>query len=150
MAIRKMPEDTNTFTFYNANPKNKKVNDGIVRAVSVVTQKSWERVYQDLFDIGMEMSRPPEDARVVSKYLEDLDFTPVCQPLKADGTKYLITEFCSEVQKGWMLDEERLLDYDIYCRIGKRRATAIIRGRVTDVQDCADKKVGRMYVKLRK
>lgn len=96
------------------------------------------------------MSRPPEDDKVVGKYLSSLDFTPVCQPRKGDGTKYTGEELCRNIQEGWMLGDEMLIDYDIYCGMGTHHATAIVKGKVVDTWDCTGGKVGKMYIKLRK
>ncbi len=45
----------NRFIAYNANPKNKKVDDCVVRALSKAIGKGWYEVYDELYNIGRKI-----------------------------------------------------------------------------------------------
>lgn len=87
------------FVKYNANPKNRNAIDCTVRAISVVTGKSWHEVYIGLCVKGYEMCEMPSSNSVWGTYLTDIgyvrrmlpDTCPVC---------YSIREFCKDHPHG--------------------------------------------------
>lgn len=40
---------------YNANPKNRKTGDCVIRAIARATNQSWETVYAALCELGAKM-----------------------------------------------------------------------------------------------
>ena len=46
--------DTNTFHFYNANPKNKYTGDCVIRAISTALEQSWEQTIKELTELGIK------------------------------------------------------------------------------------------------
>lgn len=91
---RTIPKDTEYFHYYNANPKNIGVGDCVIRALSVAMRKSWEEVYDSLYEIGKKMKRMPNDKKCYQKYLEQNGWVKMKQPRKDDNTKYTGKEFC--------------------------------------------------------
>lgn len=47
--------DTNTFHFYNANPKNKYTGDCVIRAISTALEQSWEQTIKELTELGIKV-----------------------------------------------------------------------------------------------
>lgn len=62
--------DTNTFHWYNANPKNKYTGDCVIRAISVTLELPREQVYRDLVEIGIKYGYMMNDPKTYSKYLD--------------------------------------------------------------------------------
>ena len=71
--IRKIPNDTKSFHFYNANPKNLRTGDCVIRAISLATACSWEATYQNLFDIAMQTKRLANEVETFNEYLKRIE-----------------------------------------------------------------------------
>lgn len=87
------------FRYYNANPKNLKVGDCVIRAICTAFDQSWEKIYIDLCLKGYEMADMPSSNRVWMEYLKENgwrrhiipDTCPEC---------YTVKDFCGEHFKG--------------------------------------------------
>lgn len=83
----------------NPNPLGKKVGDCTVRALSLATGQSWEKVYLDLCIQGYMMADMPSSNNVWGAYLMDRgwqyrrlqDTCPFC---------YTVEDFCRDKNKG--------------------------------------------------
>lgn len=85
---------------YNANPKNKKTDDCVIRAIARATNQSWDTVYAALCEIGAKLKVMPNSKRAYEKYLDSLNFTKHSQPRKDDGTKYIVREIGKFIPAG--------------------------------------------------
>lgn len=89
----------NNYTFMNPNPKEKKVGDCTVRAISLATGQPWEEVYLDLCLEGLILSDMPSSNDVWGSYLNKKgwkyhrlqDTCPFC---------YTINNFCDDNKTG--------------------------------------------------
>ena len=89
----------NHYTEVNPNPKEKKVGDCTVRAISLAMNQPWEDIYLDLCLEGYILSDMPSSNDVWGTYLMDKCWTynrlqdtcPFC---------YTINDFCKEHDKG--------------------------------------------------
>ena len=115
--------DTETFRYFNANPKNRKGSDCVVRAVAVALGQSWERTVREMTEVGIKHGFVLNDKHTYSKYLQQKGFVKAKQPVKADGTKYKGYEFCKELAKGKR----------IVANIGTHHVVAIIDCKVHDI-----------------
>lgn len=87
------------YSYINPNPKNKKIGDCTVRAISLATGKSWENVYLELCIKGYTLCDMPSSNDVWGSYLIDdgweyyhlQDNCPFC---------YTIENFCKDHPKG--------------------------------------------------
>ena len=77
---------------YNANPKNKKTADCVIRALTMATGLPYYTVYKELFDISVETGYILNEKRVEDKFMERHGFVKYKQPRKNDNTKYTINE----------------------------------------------------------
>lgn len=92
--IKKIPNDTMSYKFYNANPKDKRSSDCVLRAISTASGKTWDEVLDDLVTYAHKYKEMPIDPKCYSKYLEDLGFIKMSQPRHENNTKYTGSEFC--------------------------------------------------------
>ena len=92
---RKIPFDTAYFHYYNANPKDKQTADCVIRAISTATNKSWDDVLSELYQVALKHKLMLNDKKCYKKYLESLGWVQEKQPRKADNTKYTGKEFCN-------------------------------------------------------
>lgn len=89
----------NYYTHVNPNPKEKKVGDCTVRAISLALDQSWEDTYLDLCLKGYMLSDMPSSNDVWGQYLIDKgwkyyrlqDTCPFC---------YTINNFCEDHKEG--------------------------------------------------
>ena len=104
--IKRIPQDTQYYHFFNKNPKDRRTTDCVVRALATVLNQSWEQTYRDLFEIGMKSCRPPEDSWVTDKYLKSKGCIKINQPKQKDGTKFTGEEICHLIQEGCFISNE--------------------------------------------
>ena len=138
--IKKIPHDTETFKFHNANPKGKRSSDCVIRAISTATGKSWDEVLDDLVKISHKYKEMPNDTKCYAKYLEDLGFSKMKQPRKADNTKYTGSEFCEYLRR---IPGE----YNVVAHIGGHHIVAIVDYKVVDIWNSTGKTIGNYWIK---
>lgn len=86
------------YHFYNANPKNKRTDDCVVRAICTATDIPYEEVAKGLFDIWMKKGYHPCSTECYDAYLKSIGWVKMKQPRKSDNTKYCGWE-CGKVFK---------------------------------------------------
>ena len=59
------------FEYYNANPKNRHIEDCVIRSLSVLTNKSWRKVYDELSYLAGNNGLMFDDVEFVENYLDD-------------------------------------------------------------------------------
>lgn len=138
--------DTNTFHFYNANPKNKYTTDCVIRAIATATTLSYETVLMDLAELqcktGYDMSEP----KCYGKYLESLGWKKQKQPKKWDNTKFTGKEFCKEIGRyDSCVDSGNNINRQIV-HIGGHHIAAVISGVIYDTWDCTDGCIGNYWI----
>lgn len=121
------------FIEFNLNPKNRKTGDCVVRAIAYATQQSWDKVYQDLCELGFKMKRMPNDKQVYEKYLDNLGWHKHKQPRKWNNFKYTVDEFID------------IAPNDVYIVSVANHLTAIGDREIKDIWDCGHKSVGNYW-----
>ena len=87
------------FLFFNPNPKNSRVGDCVIRALSIATDKDWDSIYAILALYGFMLCDMPSSNAVWGHYLKDLgyersvinDTCPEC---------YTVRDFCHDNPSG--------------------------------------------------
>lgn len=142
---QKYPE-TRTFHYYNANPRNRKGCDCVVRAICTALGQSWEQTVRELTELGIKHGYLLNDPSLFPKYLESKGWIKKPQPRKSDNTKYTGVEFCHLTKESivWAVG------YDftrIVANLGGNHTVAIIDGKVWDIWDSTDGCIGNYWVK---
>lgn len=135
--IKKIPTDTSTFHYYNANPKNKRTGDCVIRAIATVTKQSWDRVLRDLTELAIHYGQMVDDKVLYQKYLQKLGFVKYNQPKKFDGTKYTGSE--------WL---RKYPNMTCIAHIGGHHLVAIIEGKIWDIWNSTGGCIGNYWIKL--
>lgn len=81
------------YRFYNANPYGNKISDCVIRCLSVLTNRPWKEVYDELADLSGDVGYLFNDVPFVEDYLDDR-YIRECHYSKTVG------EFAKEHQKG--------------------------------------------------
>ena len=136
---RKIPENTQYFHFYDANPKGKRTSDCVIRAISLATNQSWDEVITGLFTLSLKYKQMLNCVEIYDRYLRSLGW--VKQPMlrKDDGSRYTGKEFC---------EIGMCTDYDIVVHIGSHHVSCIRDSKIWDTWDCSDYSVGNFWIKV--
>lgn len=131
----KIPKDTEYFQYKNLNPKNRKTDDCVVRAISEASGLTYEQVLMDLVDIQIKTGYAITDVRCYEKYLQSNGWVKHMQPRKSDNTKYTGKQF--------------LRKFGDLCiaNIGGHHCTCIKNGKIIDIWDCSDGCIGNYWTK---
>lgn len=65
------------YRYYNANPRQRKVNDCTVRAISLATGRTWDQTFEELGKVAQAQAIMPDDTTYIDEYLERR-FRKVC------------------------------------------------------------------------
>lgn len=127
--------DTDTFHFYNANPKNRMTGDCEVRAISTALNEDYNRVLMEMCEMTCETGYIFNDNKGEEKYLTSKGWKKHKQPRHSDNTKYTGKEFCKEF-KGTCI-----------AHIGGNHVVCIKDGKVYDTWDSTDGCIGNYFTK---
>lgn len=127
--------DTSTFTYYNANPKNKLTCDCVVRAICTALDEPYEKVLREMIEVQIETGYEYTDVKAMDKYLKSKGWIKMKQPRKSDNKKYTGFEFC-KTYKGTCV-----------ANIGGHHTVCIKNGKVYDTWDSTDGCIGNYWIK---
>ena len=124
------------FIKYNNNPKQKRTNDCVIRALSLGLNKSWEDVYKDLTNLGIKKGLMPNDRNNWKQYLKDFGYKMEKMPKKLNGKRYTVEEFINE------------LAYNKQTYIIKiaNHLTVVKDKKLYDTWNCKNKCVGNYWI----
>ena len=83
----------------NPNPVNKLVDDCVIRAISIILDRPWLDVYDELSDIGRSIYEPEISNNVWPKLLKREGFRRYILPDTCPDC-YTVRRFCREHQNG--------------------------------------------------
>ena len=90
------------YIYYNPNPEGRATNDCVIRAISKVTDKDWERTYLGVCLQGLLLHDMPDTNHVWSEYLYHQGFIRDVIPYTCPNC-YTIRDFCRDNPKGVFL-----------------------------------------------
>lgn len=131
----KIVPDTDTFHFYNANPKNRRTTDCVVRAIATATGQTWDETLVGLTETALEHKQMVSDPACYGKYLESMGWTKNKQPRKPDGKKYTGKEFV------------KLFRGTAVANIGGGHVACIKDGKVWDTWNSTGGSIGNYWSK---
>lgn len=130
--------NTDTFEFFNANPKNRiNANDCAIRAISTAMCKEWNYTLKDMTEMSLKTGWMVNDKKGIETYLTTHGWVKRSQPRKPDGTKYTGKEFCKEIAKP---------NSTYIANIGGHHIVCIRNKKVLDTWDSTDGTIGNYYV----
>lgn len=133
----KYPE-TESFHYYNANPKNRITTDCVIRAISTATDIPYNQVVMGLAEMQCQTGYDEADVTLIDKYLSSKGWTKHKQPRKEDNTKYTGKDFCLRMAN-------KHVRY--VANIGGHHIVAIVNGKVYDTWDSTDGCIGNYWEK---
>lgn len=143
--IKKIPEETWRFHFHNANPKNNKTGDCVIRAISTASNTlDWTETLTALYNIAVKYKLSPTDKKCYIRLIENLGGTKYKQPRRWDNRKYTGEEFCE------LLDNAGYGNKPVIAHIGGHHIVCIKphegHYKIWDTWDSSDGCVGNYWV----
>lgn len=83
----------------NPNPKRKHVPDCVIRAIAIILNETWYKIYDDLYRVGREEADMPNSDAVWGRYLRMYGFDPFLLPESCPRC-VTIREFTKRFPKG--------------------------------------------------
>ena len=85
---------------YNANPRQRRVNDCTVRAISLATGRTWDQAYEELAKVAQAQAIMPDDVTYIDEY-QERRFQKVCGC--KDRIRITVEEFVDTHSQGTYL-----------------------------------------------
>ena len=108
----------------NNNPKNKRVGDCVVRALSTALEKEWEEIYADLCLQGLLYSDLPTANSVWGAFLAEKGY--IREAIPNTCRCYTVNDFCADNPEG------------VFILGTGTHAVTVIDGNYFDVWDSGD------------
>lgn len=131
----KKPNNTTTFTYYNANSKGKKTTDCVIRAICTALDHDYNATAKELLDFWLKTGYEMSDVKCFGKYLESKGWKKQKQPRHPDNTKYTGKEFVEIFKKTCIAN------------IGGEHTVCIKDGKILDIWDSSDGCIGNYWTK---
>ena len=109
----------------NPNPNGVYVEDCVVRAICIATDRTWDDVYLNICMQGFLMKNMPSVNNVWGTYLKSIGFVPYALPTNCPDC-YTIRDFCAQNRSG------------TYILATGSHAVAVIDGNYCDAWDSGD------------
>ena len=136
--------DTDTFHYYNANPKNRFTTDCVIRSISTAMEIPYNQVVMEMAKMECDTGYSRGSNEGIDRYLQSKGWKKNRQPRKLNNTKYTGKEWCEQIQEGLYIDGKSL--NRIIANIGGGHIVAIINGKVWDTWDSTDGRIGNFWV----
>lgn len=133
--------NTDTFTWYNANPKGKIIGDCVLRAISTAEGESWETTYKKMFDLSVKRGEIFNDKKFIEAYLKSIGYTKMKQPRKTNNKKYTGSDWCKELQR---IGNTKT----IIANIGGHHIVCIKDNKVLDIWNSTCKCIGNYWIRV--
>ena len=123
------------YHYYNANPKGRRTDDCVVRAISTATGQTWDETLMGLTQCAIKHKYMVHCPELYGKYLNELGFEKQKQPRKKDNKRIRACEFVKTF-KGTAV-----------ANIGAGHVACLKDGQVWDIWDSSGEVVGNYWVK---
>jgi hypothetical protein len=133
---RKIPSNTQTFTYHNKNPKQIRASDCVIRAIAAVSNKTWEEILSSILPYALKLKRMPNEKQTYAQYLRDQGYIMQPAPRRGDNRKVTGKDFCLENP-----------NITAIAHIGGKHIVAIINGKVHDTWDSTNGTIGNFWTK---
>lgn len=144
--IRKIPNETPTYHFYNANPKGRRTTDCVIRSICTALEQDYNKTVIELAELQCSTGYDDGDKKLYDKYLQSKGWQKHQQPRKWDNTKYTGDEWCGEVQA--VIRRDRSTPWRrMVANIGGGHIVAIMDGKIYDTWDSGDGCIGNYWTK---
>lgn len=126
--------ESSVYRYYNCNPKHKRTEDCVIRAIASATGDSWEDVVKQLTEYMIKTGDVYNTPNLYGKYLKDIGWIKQKQPIYSDGSKMRIRDFVKK------------FNGHAIAHAGKNHITYIAEGHLWDIWNCENEIIGNYWV----
>lgn len=126
---------TETFEWFNANPKGRITGDCVFRAISTALGQDYNQTVMEMAELMCETGWALNDKHGEDEYLKRKGWIKCKQPRKADNTKYTGKEFA------------KIFEGTCVAHIGGHHMVCIKDHKVYDIWDSTNKCIGNYWIK---
>ena len=123
------------YRYYNENPKDRKTDDCVVRAIATATGQTWDETLMGLTKCAIKHKYMIHCPELYGKYLEELGWHKNKQPRKKDNKRYRVHEFVENF-KGTAV-----------ANVGAQDVACIKDGQIWDIWNSSYEIVGNYWTK---
>ena len=126
---------TGPYRYHNENPKGRRTDDCVIRAIATATGQTWDDTLRGLTECAIKHKYMINCPDLYGKYLKELGWEKQKQPRKRDNKRYRAYEFVKN------------FDGIAVANIGTQHVACIKNGQVWDIWDSSNEVVGNYWVK---
>lgn len=123
------------YHYHNENPKGRKTDDCVIRAIATATGQTWDDTLRGLTECAIKHKYMINCPSLYDKYLKELGWEKQKQPRRSDNKRYRACEFVKKF-KGITI-----------ANLGAQHVACIKYGQVWDIWDSSNEVVGNYWVK---
>ena len=142
--------NTDTFQYYNRNPKGKITTVCVIRALSTALDLPYNQVVMDIATLQCETGLDDASKEMIELYLKKNGWVKCKQPRKSNNTKYTGDEFCKMLKQPkceYKLGLPYCDTHNIVANIGGHHIVAIKDFKVHDIWNSTYGCIGNVWVK---
>ena len=124
------------FVKFNQNPKQKRTTDCVIRAISFALGKTWEEVYRDLAERGIENGLMLNDRNNWKLYLKVLGYNMERMPKTLNNKRYTVEQFADEIARKGCTYIVKIANH----------ITVVKDKKLYDTWNCKNKCVGNYWI----
>ena len=122
-----------TYVYYNANPKGKRTDDCVIRAIAEAEGRTWEDVLRQLVEYSIRTGYMVTAVENYSLYFEEHGWKKMKQPVKRNRQKYRAYEFA------------KIYDGRCIAHVGTGHMSYLCDHSWYDIWNCTDGVVGNYW-----
>lgn len=124
------------FVKFNQNPKQQRTTDCVIRAISFALGKTWEEVYRDLAEQGIENGLMLNDRNNWKLYLKVLGYNMERMPKTLNNKRYTVEQFADEIARKGCTYIVKIANH----------ITVVKDKKLYDTWNCKNKCVGNYWI----
>lgn len=124
------------FEKYNANPKNKKTGDCVLRAISTALGQDYWKTLDEMVEVTKKTGYYMSEKEGYTAYLKSKGYSMQKMPRKWDNTRYTVEEFADELVKP---------GYNYLIKVA-HHLTCLKDKTLYDTWNCGHKSVGNYWI----
>lgn len=143
---KKIPQDTQYFTYNNPNPKDVHTGDCVIRALTLACNMKYEDVLRELIEIQLKTGYMIDDSHTWSKFLKNKGFVKLAMPKTTEGKKVRGTDFCRQLKYRKFYDGLNIDEDTVYvCKVGIHHIVCIKDYKFWDIWNSSGECMGQVW-----
>lgn len=124
------------FVNYNANPKNKKTGDCVIRAIATALNQDYWKTLDEMVEVTKKTGYYMSYKNGFEAYLKSKGYEKQKMPRRLDNTRYTVKEFADELAN----------PNSNYILVVANHLTCLKGNTLYDIWNCQNKSVGNYWI----